>query len=71
VGGKEIFVIGGAEIYKELLSLCETIYVTVVKKEYEGDAYFPEFESGFEIFERIRETPDYDILYYRRREGGP
>jgi dihydrofolate reductase len=67
VGGKEIFVIGGAEIYKELLGLCETIYVTVVKKDYEGDAYFPEFESGFELSEGIRETSDYDILCYRRR----
>ena len=42
--GKEIFVIGGAEIYRALLVRCESIYVTIVKEEYEGDAYFPEFE---------------------------
>ncbi len=68
--GKEIYVIGGAEIYDALLDRCDTIYVTIVKEEYAGDAYFPEFESKFEITERIRETPDFDILCYRRREGG-
>ena len=65
--GREIFVIGGAEVYKALLDRCETIYVTVVKKAYEGDAYFPAFESRFEISETIRETPAFDILCYRRR----
>jgi len=67
--GREIFVIGGAEVYKALLDRCDAIYLTAVKKAYEGDAYFPEFESRFEITERIRETPDFDILCYRRREG--
>ena len=69
VGGKEIFVIGGAQLYEAFLDRCDTIYATIVKQEYAGDAYFPEFESQFEVLERIRETPDYDILCYRRREG--
>jgi dihydrofolate reductase len=65
--GAEIFVIGGAEIYKALLDRCDMIYATVVKREYEGDAYFPEFESQFEISETIRETPEFDTMSYRRR----
>jgi dihydrofolate reductase len=65
--GHEVFVIGGAEVYKSLLDRCETIYATIVKKEYEGDAYFPEFECRFEISETIRETPDFDILCFRIR----
>ena len=64
--GAEIFVIGGAEIYKALLDRCDMIYATVVKRPYEGDAYFPEFESLFEISETIRETPEFDIFCYRR-----
>jgi dihydrofolate reductase len=67
--GGEIFVIGGAEVYEALLDRCGTIYVTEVKKEYEGDAHFPEFEFRFEISETIRQTPDFDILCYRRRAG--
>jgi dihydrofolate reductase len=65
--GKEVFVIGGAKIYEALLGRCDTIYVTIVKVEYAGDAYFPEFESQFEISETIQETPEFDIFCYRRR----
>lgn len=65
--GKEIFVIGGADIYRALLDQCDTIYGTIVKEEYPGDAYFPEFESQFEISETIRQTPEFDIFCYKRR----
>jgi dihydrofolate reductase len=65
--GKEIFVIGGAEIYGTLLDRCDMIYMTIVKEEYPGDAYFPEFESEFEISETIRETTEFDIFCYQRR----
>jgi len=64
--GPENFVIGGAEVYLALLSRCDAIYATIVKDEYPGDAYFPEFESQFNIAKTIRETPDYDILCYER-----
>jgi dihydrofolate reductase len=67
--GKDVFVIGGSEIYRALLPRCETIYATIVKQEHDGDTYFPEFESGFEIQEVIRETLEYDVLRYRRAGG--
>ncbi len=38
----EIMVIGGAELYRELLPLCETIYLTLVHGDFEGDTFFPE-----------------------------
>jgi dihydrofolate reductase len=70
--GKEVFVIGGAEIYKALLDRCDAIYGTIVKEEYLGDAYFPEFESQFGISKTIRETPEYDIFCFKRgRLAGP
>jgi dihydrofolate reductase len=65
--GKEVFVIGGVEIYRALLDRCDTIYVTFVKEEFAGDAYFPEFETQFEVLETIRETPEFDIFRYGRR----
>jgi len=67
--GAEVFVIGGAKVYQALLDRCDMIYATVVKGGYEGDAYFPEFESQFEISETIRETPEFDIFCYRRAGG--
>jgi dihydrofolate reductase len=57
----EVFVIGGAEIYAQLLERCHELLITRIKNEYDGDAYFPEFESTFRLIEQIRETPDYVI----------
>lgn len=39
-GTDEAFVIGGAEVYKMTLPVADKIYLTEVKAEFEGDAYF-------------------------------
>jgi len=38
----EVFVIGGAMLYQELLPMTQRIYLTIVHHEFVGDAYFPE-----------------------------
>ncbi|MDR1056852.1 MAG: dihydrofolate reductase [Prevotellaceae bacterium] len=38
----EIFIIGGGSIYREAVPFADTIYLTRVCKDYEGDTYFPE-----------------------------
>jgi dihydrofolate reductase len=63
------FVCGGAQIYVQALPLCSDLYLTVVKREVEGDAYFPPFEDRFELVSKLRETPEFDILHYRCRAG--
>jgi len=40
---EEVFLIGGAELYKDGLELANKLYVTEINAEYEGDAFFPEF----------------------------
>ena len=57
----EIFVIGGAEIYKQSLKNCDRIYLTLIDKEFKGDAFFPEFSSKeWKLSEnrRSQETPE-------------
>lgn len=44
---EEIFVIGGAEIYKEALPLADMLHVTKVDMDVEGDAFFPEYLNLF------------------------
>ena len=41
----DIFVIGGAEIYKQAMFLADTIYLTEVHHTFEGDTFFPEIDS--------------------------
>jgi dihydrofolate reductase len=62
----EVFVIGGAQIYRELLDKCRELLITRLKADYEGDVYFPEFESKFELVELIRELPEYVIQRFQR-----
>jgi dihydrofolate reductase len=39
--GDELLIIGGAQIYREALPLCERLYLTVVQAVCEGSVYFP------------------------------
>lgn len=40
-----VFVIGGAEIYRQALPLADTLMLTEIDLAPEGDAYFPEFSA--------------------------
>lgn len=42
----EVFIIGGAEIYKSALPLTNRIYLTTVQATYDADAYFPEIDRN-------------------------
>ena len=44
VEADEIFFIGGAELYKQVLPLVDRLYLTEVQIEAQGDAWFPEFD---------------------------
>lgn len=41
----EIFIIGGAEVYKLAIPLADKMYLTHVETEIPGDTYFPEFDK--------------------------
>ena len=43
---EEWFIIGGGQIYNELLSFCDRIYITKIYKKYENvDTYFPNIDE--------------------------
>lgn len=69
---RPIFICGGAEIYRQTLPRCSDLYLTLVKREVpDGDTFFPPFEEEFELAGKLRETPEFDILHYRRRSDPP
>ena len=41
----EVMVVGGAGIYKEFLPLAKRLYLSVIDQEFNGDAFFPEFDE--------------------------
>jgi len=56
-GVDEALVIGGAEIYRQMLPLCDRLYLTQVHAEVAGDAHFPAL-SDIEWREVGREDHD-------------
>ena len=44
-GEEEAFIIGGGEIYRLGLAIAETIYLTEIDGEIDGDVFFPEFDK--------------------------
>lgn len=41
----EVFVIGGAEIYRQAMDKADRIYLTMVHADISGDTWFPEFDT--------------------------
>jgi len=71
---KEIFIVGGAELYALSMPLADKLYITHVKKDVTGDALFPEFNQA-EWLELTREKGsqelpeplEYDFVTYQRK----
>ncbi|WP_370320385.1 dihydrofolate reductase [Oricola sp.] len=51
----EVFVIGGGEIYAQAMGMADTLYITEVLAEIEGDTHFPEIDPA--VWEEV-ETED-------------
>ena len=67
--GRQIWIIGGGEIYRQLLPHCSELYLTLVPMEPEGDAYFPPFEDDFVFGEVLLEHPEFQVCRYVRRRA--
>jgi len=64
---REVFLIGGAQLYAQLLDRCTDLYLSVVQREVEGDACFPEFEHCFDFLDVPLRTADFEVRHYRHR----
>lgn len=64
--GDDAWLCGGESIYRQYLPLCSDLYLTIIKQDYEGDAFMPEFENDFYLFGVMVTTPEYEIHHYKR-----
>ena len=70
---KDVFIIGGAQIYREFLPYAERLYITLIDDTFSGDSYFPEIDGNLWKLisktqgERNEKNPyDYYFLVYER-----
>jgi dihydrofolate reductase len=73
-GDETAFIVGGAELYAQALPLVDTLYITEIQQDVEGDAHFPAFDKAEwqEVSREVRaqETPqplEYHFVCYRRK----
>ena len=74
-GEKELFIVGGEEIYKLALPFTDRIYLTRIHAEVDGDTFYPEID--LKVWRQVAidkrkadsQNPfDYDFLVYERKE---
>ncbi|MEN0649574.1 dihydrofolate reductase [Caldifermentibacillus hisashii] len=70
----EVFIIGGADMFRIFLPFVEKLYVTKINQEFSGDVYFPELDwSHFQLVSKEKgkkdeKNPyDYEYLLYKKR----
>lgn len=42
----ESFIIGGEELYRQTLRICQRMYITEIQRDFEGDVFFPKFDPN-------------------------
>lgn len=70
---KELFIIGGAEIFKEVFPHADRLYITEIDAVFTGDTFFPSFplsewqKTSSEKGTRDEKNPyDYNFVVYER-----
>ena len=71
-GSDEIFIIGGAKIFEQFLDKVETIYLTIIYKDFEGDTFFnPDLSEWYLVNSEEHENEEfkYSFNVYDKRVG--
>lgn len=67
--GREVFLLGGGQLYAALLPECAGLLLTEIDREVDGDTYFPEFSHLFTPVETLETGADYTIRRYVPKNG--
>ena len=69
---EELFIIGGAELYRQALPLADRLYLTEIEQDFDGDVFFPEVQP--QDWEEISRQPSqgttgplFSFAVYQRR----
>ncbi len=71
---EDIYIIGGASIYRQMLPYCDVAHITKIDFAYQADTYFPNLDQmeDWVMVEETEEHTYYDLAYtfcrYERRK---
>lgn len=62
---KDVYIIGGESIYRQMMPYCDTAHVTKIDHAYEADTYFPNLDEDeeWQITATSDEQTYFDIAY--------
>lgn len=62
---EDIYIIGGASIYRQMLPYCNVAHITKIDYAYQADTYFPNLDEmkDWELAEETEEQTYYDLSY--------
>lgn len=63
---RDVYVVGGDSVYRQLLPYCDTAHVTKIDHAYEADAFFPNLDEmpEWKITADSEEQTYFDITYH-------
>ena len=65
-GKEDLYIIGGAEIYRQFIDRFDVIEMTVINGDYDGDTFFPDLPPVETYMEIVEQTDEYMFLRIER-----
>ena len=65
---QDLFIIGGSTIYQQALPFTDKMYLSFIKKDYQGDTYFPKFNKEDWEIESTKDFKEFEFVVYRRKK---
>lgn len=63
----EVFIAGGESVYEQFIDDADRMVLTWIKKDYDGDSYFPDFTMDEWKTQSQTITNNYSVINYERR----
>ncbi len=74
---RSVWIVGGAEVYKQLMPMCQKVYITLLDKNVQSAITFPDMPPYFELMKYSQkgwsdnEQCDFRVLEYHRNMNSP
>lgn len=66
-GEEKVFIIGGANIYSQMIGRADRLYISKIHNEYEGDTFFPEIDENIWKIVGTEEFQDFTLCIFERK----
>lgn len=63
---EDLYISGGASIYKQCLPLVDQLLISRIPGKHEGETYFPEFDGYGYVLKETRPFETFDLQIYQR-----